>query len=364
MLMTGSSKLMILNFKIKKMKSSKLIYYLLAILCIMTTSCVTDGVMDDCPDSNKSQVLVKDAHVNFTLTFPANSVTRANDNGSENERAIDNVHVYTFQNDKFVEEIKYVVIDGQDGDINRNIDGTLQEAYLSNVAMEFVVIVNAENKDVNNISINKGSNKEALYKQLLFNFNKNKNWSKYIPMWGIGTIQSLKAGTANFGTLDLIRAVAKINVTVADGEGIKDFEITEIQLHNYNTQGYCAPLVENAVSIPANSEISTDYLTSGELSNTDRNKFENKFYIPEHKNTGISDATKQVKLKIMAKVKGNNKVYTIDFNDANGNPFDVYRNSIYKFNITSVKMDIDVTSSLTYEVKKWEHTNVNVPSFN
>lgn len=305
---------------------------------------------------------VKDAHVNFTVTFPTNSATRAIDNGSTDERTIDNIHVYTFQNNKFVEEIEYIVIDGKNGDISRNIDGILQKTYLSNVAMEFVVTVNAENKGVSAISMKEGDTKETLYKQLVFNFDKNKDWSKNIPMWGIGSIPSLKAGKANFGELELIRAIAKVNVTVAGGAGIKNFEITEIQLHNYNTHGYCAPLAKNSVSIPSNSTISSDYLTSGSLSGTKGNSFENKFYIPEHQNSGV-DETKQLRLLIKAKVNGQNKDYTIEFKDDSDNIFDVYRNNIYVFNITSVKMD-DVTPTLKYEVKKWEYINVDVPSFN
>lgn len=345
-----------------KMKYSKLTYYLLTILCIITTSCVTDGVMDSCPDTNTSPKLVKDARINFSLTFPSNTATRAIDNGIVDERTIDNVHVYTFQQDKFIEEIEYVVIDGKDGDISRNIDGILKETYTDKAPMEFVVIVNAENKGVSNTLINKGDSKATLYKKLIFNFDNKKDWSKNIPMWGVGEIKSLTVGDNNFGSLDLIRAVSKVNVTVDGGQGIKDFEITEIQLHKYNTQGYCAPLAENSPSIPTSSKISTGYLTSGTLNGTAGNSFENKFYIPEHKNIGV-DNSKQLELIIKAKVKGQNKDYTIEFKDDNGNIFDVYRNNIYVFNITSVKMD-DVTSTLRYEVKKWEYINVDVPSFN
>lgn len=337
-------------------------YYLLTILCIMIASCTTDGVMEDFTDS-KGQILVKDAHINFVLTFPANPSTRASENeGLESERSIDNLHIYTFQNDQFVEEIQYIVIDGKDGDTKRNIDGKLSATYDGSKPMEFVVIANAENKGVNNFKITKGQNKADLYEQLSFNFNKTQDWSKEIPMWGMGTIENIKTGGNNFGALDLIRAVAKVNVTVANGTGLKNFEITEIRLHHYNTKGYCTPTVNDGPSIPANSTIAStsEYLTSGTLSGNQGNRFENKFYIPEHKNIGITNNDKKVCLTINAKVREVEKTYTVQFS-TNGKAYNVLRNHLYVFNITSVDK---VTSKLTYEVKQWEYVTVDVPAFN
>ncbi len=96
------------------MKYSKLTYYLLAILCMMATSCVTDGVMDECPDSSKNQQIVKDARVSLVLNFAINSsVTRAGEtdgdhtDGEIKERKIKDVHIYAFQNNQFKEEVKY-----------------------------------------------------------------------------------------------------------------------------------------------------------------------------------------------------------------------------------------------------------------
>lgn len=344
------------------MKYSNLTYYLLTILCIMAVSCTTGGVMDDFADT-KGQTLVKDAHISFVLTLPANSSTRASeDDGLESERAIDNIHIYTFQDNKFIEEIQYIVIDGKDGDIKRNIDGKLSETYDANKPMEFVVIANAENRGVNGFQINKGQQKAALYQQLSFNFDKSQNWSTDIPMWGLGTIENIKTGDNNFGTLELVRSIAKVNVTVAGGVGLKNFEITEIRLHNYNTKGYCAPTNDSGPSIPAGSTIASDteYLTSGPLSGNEGNKFENKFYIPEHQNIGITDNNKKVCLTINAKVREVEKTYTVQFS-TNEKPYNVLRNHMYVFNITSVDK---VTASLTYEVKQWEYVTVDVPAFN
>lgn len=366
--MTGSSKLMILNFNTKKMKYSKLTYYLLAILCIMATSCVSDGVMDECPNSSKSKQTVKDARVSLVLNFAFNSsVTRAGESdgdtteGEESERKIRDVHIYAFQNNQFKEEVKYVSIFGTDGESTRMIQGTLTETYDSNYAVKFVVVVNGENKKVITAS-NPSSytTPEALYNQLVFNFNSNDDWSTYIPMAGMCEIRPLAEGE-NVATLALTRAIAKVNVTVNEGKGLENFRITEIRLCNYNTSGYCASTDLSKPFIPANVQQSTTPISSGEITEAEKNAYENHFYLPEHKNVGVS-AGKEVYLEIDATVKGVAKTYTLAFAQ-DGNTHNVLRNYMYVFNIKSVSMDIDVTPTLKYEVQLWEEKTVDIPSF-
>ena len=91
------------------------------------------------------------------------------------------------------------------------------------------------------------------------------------------------------------------------------------------------------------------------------NAYENHLYLPEHKNVGVTG--KKAYLEIDAMVKGKSKTYTLAFAQK-GNPHDVLRNYMYVFNIRSVKMDIDVTSTLEYEVKAWNEETVDIPSFN
>ena len=68
-------------------------------------------------------------------------------------------------------------------------------------------------------------------------------------------------------------------------------------------------------------------------------------------------------MKIEAKVKGKTIYYDIMFSE-NGSDYDVLRNYMYVFNITNVKMDIDVESTLEYEVKTWDEETIHIPSFN
>ena len=217
-------------------------------------------------------------------------------------------------------------------------------------------------RGVQSPTMTKGNSKADLYKQLVYSY-EGKDWSTNIPMWGEGTIASIQSGEYNIGELTLQRAIAKVNVTVNDGKGLENFEITNVSLHNYNNGGYCAPTeTSDQPSIPTNVAKATTPLSTGSLSGTQGNNIENKFYIPEHKNIGV-DKAEQLYLKIEAKVKGKTIYYDIMFSE-NGSDYDVLRNYMYVFNITNVKMDIDVESTLEYEVKTWDEETIHIPSFN
>lgn len=349
------------------MKHSKLTYYLLAILCIMATSCVTDGVMDECPD--KSVNMVSDARVKLVLNFAINNAaTRAGEadgsttDGEIDERKIKDVHIYAFQNDKFIEEVKYVSLLGSDGDKTRIIQGTLTESYNSRIPVKLVVIVNGEEKGVitpGNPTLTNTTTPQSLYNQLIYDYSNRNNWNTYIPMAGECEINPLQEGDYNTAKLELTRAIAKVNVTVNGGKGLDNFRITQIRLCNYNTKGYCA--ANTTPFIPESVTRSKTPMSSEVFSGKEGNSYENQFYIPEHKNIEMPQE-KQVYLEIDAMVKNESKKYRLDFIYKN-NTHDVIRNFLYVFNIQSVKMD-DVTPTLEYEVKAWKEVTVDIPSFN
>lgn len=344
------------------MKHSKLTYHLLTILCLIATSCVTNGVMDDNSDNVKAPVVIEGGKVNLVLSFPTSSTrsyTGTTTDGPERERYINDVHIYTFVNDKFVEEAQYILIEGINGSATRIVEGKLSETYISGQEVEFVVIANTESKGIKKIIMNRNDGKSTLYRQLVYTY-ANNDWSENIPMWGVSTISGITTGTYNIGNLTLKRAIAKVNVTVNGGAGINNFRISKITLNNYNTQGYCAPIHNNGPSIPTSAVPSSNPLSSGNLEGEEGNKFENVFYIPEHKNTGVDESLKAY-LKIQAMVNNVYKEYTLPFIE-NSAAYDILRNHVYIFNITSVKMGTD--SSLEYEVIPWDSETVEIPPFN
>ena len=147
-----------------------------------------------------------------------------------------------------------------------------------------------------------------------------------------------------------------------EGHGLDNFRITEIKLCNYNTKGYCTSSKVNEPNIPNVTTQSNAPISSGILSGTEGNAYENHFYIPEHKNIGVNKEQK-VYLEINATVKGVAKKYILAFTQ-NDTPHNVLRNYLYVFNIRSVKMEVNVEPTLEYEVKLWEEKTVNIPSFN
>lgn len=345
------------------MKYSILTYHLLAILCMMATSCVTDGVMDNRTINTGQTEFIEGGTVNFALNFPTAS-TRAiqgQTDGLINERTIKDVQIYTFVNNQFVEKVKYILISGTNGDVTRHVEGKLSEVYAVGSPMDFVVIVNAESKGVSPVEVNQGDSKTALYTKLVYTFNRDKDWSKDIPMWGEGTIASIQTGDYNIGKLTLKRAIAKVNITVNDGNGLDNFKITKANLHNYNNGGYCAPFANGEPSIPPSVTPSGDIISTSELNESERNRIENKFYIPEHKNVEVAENEK-VYLTIEAIMNGQTKSYIIPFKES-GKDYNVLRNYIYVFNITSVKTDVPIEATLKYEVKVWEEETIDIPAF-
>lgn len=353
------------------MKHSKLTYYLLTILCMMVTSCVTDGVLDECP-KGKSQDMITDAHISLILNFAINNATtRAGEidgsisEGEADERKIEDVHIYTFQNDKFKEEVKQTLISGVDGDKTRTIRGILTGSYDPTIPVKFIVVVNGENKKAiksNTPQLDSNTTPAALYNQLVFDYHATDNWSSYIPMSGECEISPLQEGDYNTAKLELTRAIAKVNVTVNEGQGIDNFQITEIKLCNYNTKGYCTSSKTDGPNIPSGTTQSKSPISSGTLNGTEGNAYENHFYIPEHKNIGV-DEKQKVYLEIKATINGIAKDYTLAFTQ-NDTPHNVLRNYLYVFNIRSVKMEVNVEPTLEYEVKVWEEATVDIPSFN
>ena len=86
---------------------------------------------------------------------------------------------------------------------------------------------------------------ERLWKET-FSFDplQPRSETNPIPLYGVKdvSLNDVQPGVvANFGTIHLLRAVAKIEVIVEDPEDF--WYIKTLRLTNYNTTGYCAPQV-------------------------------------------------------------------------------------------------------------------------
>ena len=209
-----------------------------------------------------------------------------------------------------------------------------------------------------------------------------ENSTERIPMWG-ATASYLEDGTTI--SLDLLRAMAKVKVKMAESLGV----LSAVTLEFANPGGYVTPLIANVnvdqttatnaigVSAIAN-DAETKTITGGntqrvrtpriptgltlidsfdlaaestlsfsDVSSTDN--YEYVIYIPEYKNLGIEATPARMKLTI------GDKPYKLEFKDyseKNTGYFDIIRNYYYQFTITGVNDGYNLL--FTCEVQPWD----------
>ena len=356
------------------MRYSKLTYCLLAFLCLATTSCIQNELIEEYPIEQENPV-----QVHLTLNMPQATSTDIQA-GTAGEQYINDVHVYVFsQNGSFIEKASKVYISGTDGDATRTIIGVLESDYQHQTnGIEIVVLTNLTARSITApISV---VNKKALYNQLEYAYTSGQgDWvfptqgtnKKYIPMWGTCSLDAIQEKDINQASLSLIRAIAKVDVTLNSGTGFDHFKLKTVKVCNYNTKGYCIPVSDETMTTPSipQSAIMQGNITFTATTDEQKAGIQNKIYIPEYKNKDVSDnqisyleIAGELTTSLSEKIQ---KVYRIDFKvNGKGDTFDILRNNWYKFNITSISQDVNVTTQCSYEVERWDYINVDVPPFN
>lgn len=188
---------------------------------------------------------------------------------------------------------------------------------------------------------------------LSFTYNEAnvKAESQLIPMWGVITpMLTLEKGKQqDLGTIDLLRAMAKIEIDLADAIS-GTHTITGATLSKYNSQGYCLPkdyaAVENTKELEqetgtngSNEEISTFHPLSSASTetlplviSTDDQKTA-WLYIPEYDNS-----TDAATISITLSDGSTTTTGTLQFKDytngtATGDAHDIVRNHIYRYTV-------------------------------
>nr|WP_321028715.1 FimB/Mfa2 family fimbrial subunit [Bacteroides nordii] len=353
------------------MRYSKLTYCLLAFLCLATTSCIQNELIEEYPIEQENPV-----QVHLTLNMPQATSTDIQA-GTAGEQYINDVHVYVFsQNGSFIEKASKVYISGTDGDATRTIIGVLESDYQDQTNIEIIVLTNLTAR---NITVPTSVvNKNTLYDQLRYTYTPGQDWifptqsnKKYIPMWGTCSLAAIREKDINQANLSLIRAIAKVDVTLNGGTGFDHFKLNTVKVCSYNTQGYCIPVNDETMAIPSIPEnvLTKKNITFTATTGEQKAGIQNKIYIPEYKNKGVSDnqvsyleITGELTTSLSETIQ---KTYRIDFKvNGKGDTFDILRNNWYKFNITSISQDVDVETQCSYEVERWDYINVDVPPFN
>lgn len=192
------------------------------------------------------------------------------------------------------------------------------------------------------------SDLESLNSLFFYNANDVKGESQLIPMWGVitPTLTLEKGKQQDLGTIDLLRAMAKIEIDLASAIS-GTHTITEATLNKYNTQGYCLPKDYAAVErttdleqetgingsneeisafnpLDSESEVSLPLVISTKDSKTAW------LYIPEY-NNDTNAATISITLS-------DGTTGTLEFRDyadgaATGNTHNIVRNHIYRYTV-------------------------------
>ena len=178
--------------------------------------------------------------------------------------------------------------------------------------------------------------------QKSFNYEANP---KYLPMWGVQKVDfTLAAGKRqDFSDIDLLRAVAKVKVSLSSKMKSDGWSIYSMQLFNYNNKGNCMPKkyaeCEQTASLTHEDfENFYDSKQTGGITMTENVPI----YLPEYQNTEKNEADRcviKLKLKLNENVENNEKEYTLRFIDytdsgAEGTTInDIVRDHYYTFEV-------------------------------
>ena len=168
---------------------------------------------------------------------------------------------------------------------------------------------------------------------------------KYLPMWGVKKVSfTLTAGKRqDFSDIDLLRAVAKVRVSLSSKMKSDGWSIYSMQLFNYNNKGNCMPKkyaeCEQTASLTHEDfENFYDSKQTGGITMTENVPI----YLPEYQNTEKKEADRcviKLKLKLNENVENNEKEYTLRFIDytdsgAEGTTInDIVRDHYYTFEV-------------------------------
>lgn len=188
-----------------------------------------------------------------------------------------------------------------------------------------------------------------------FNYN-----AQYIPMWGVKetTLQLAKGELTQLTEpIYLLRSMAKVEVKLAESIA-EDFNMTSVLVDKYNTTGYVEPSYQSLVDTEnmdleqvfnPNTSIATDSLPFMQVEGEDAFYV----YLPEYDNA--NPATLSVVI--------DGKSYSIEFKNyvdgkATGENYNIVRNHIYQYTITSVTAESHVeVANVRYQSMPWNDVN-------
>lgn len=314
--------------------------HILFFLCgalLLPGGCITEegGTPADTGSAQVSFVLsLTDAGASTRATWEEN-YTSEDGNAYENRIDPDDVQVMLFNTlgvrVATVEILSYYPLN----------DGTADYRFIGSVTAEDGTLTAGQSYKLM-VFANCGAINASDLESLSFAYN-----AQLIPMWGVITekLTLEKGKQQDLGTIDLLRAMAKIEINLASAIN-ETHTITEATLSKYNSQGYCLPkdyaAVENTKELEQetgnskdtfnpciNAQVSSDLAFS-----YSEDKKTAWLYIPEYDNSPTDAAT----ISITLSDGSNTTTGTLEFKDyangtATGDAHDIVRNHIYRYTV-------------------------------
>ena len=183
-----------------------------------------------------------------------------------------------------------------------------------------------------------------------------------IPMWGVKQFVLGSNELHDLGTVALLRAMAKVEVVLADKMVADGYSIEKVTLNHHNTQGNCLPAnwkdVSNTLELDQDLCMNSRHSHSTAPLALEEVEAGKKFwvYVPEYNvfhtstnrpNLSITLANGTEELEFPSAVKFGKYV---GGNFETGGDVNIVRNHIYNFNIAGIAGGIEVE----YNVLPWE----------
>lgn len=183
-----------------------------------------------------------------------------------------------------------------------------------------------------------------------------------IPMWGVSSIHvTVTPGKQTIldKPIYLLRAMAKVEVTLDERLIADGCNLDKVVLENYNTLGYCLPSGYTNASYTELLDTENVLHVYSSLKEGQRAFWKNEttssyiIYVPEYLNeTGEKTSYMEVTIK--------DKAYRLDFKYyGTGSSFNLIRNHYYRFNILSIAPD-DIDGNLYYKVEDWQEEKIEI----
>lgn len=256
------------------------------------------------------------------------------------------------------------------------VQGTLPEDFASQTSFKLVVLANWGEGTYSKLGLNNTmtiedicSSEASIYAYPYSSSSSSPfipSEENRIPMYGVKTYKDATSIIfradlmTDLGQIDLLRAMAKVEVSCAE-----HLELANVVLTRCNNKGYCAPLgiYDNTEYVEEVHIPDTDVQVVTDLPFTKQEDGSWVIYVPEYKNEGMVKITFDLYEKkgdgTTTEVLGDKNVYFKDYSVENGDNFDIIRNYYYRFYIRSVTSE----PVIYYTVCPWNEKKINIPAF-